>query len=245
MNLRDTIAACLLVALTGCQNTRQATPKTEQMEVAAKILPAGRSHLANKNKTEDTFSILPFDADQLVDMPVQGRVVSGLRWKDIEGENVLVFSERLSEMPPSEDLDIPGEPARNHALFAAHYLKPRDGSETVLKRLVRDASGPCQFDVVASFVSASFAVSDLDADGVGEATFAYEVACRSDVSPSTMKLLLLEAGEKYILRGTRAISLGGGKFQGGDFTPGARLRQGHSLFLGHTSAMWKKISKAP
>jgi hypothetical protein len=32
-------------------------------------------------------------------------------------------------------------------------------------------------------------------------TFAYTLACRSDVSPVTFKLLMLENGRKYIVRG--------------------------------------------
>ena len=46
-------------------------------------------------------------------------------------------------------------------------------------------------------------------NNVREITFAYRKACRSDVSSSTMKLLTLENGEKYIIRGTTKICLPG------------------------------------
>jgi hypothetical protein len=53
-------------------------------------------------------------------------------------------------------------------------------------------------------------VTDLDHDGVGEVTFAYLLNCAGDVSPARLKLLVLEDGAKYIIRGSSYARPGDG-----------------------------------
>lgn len=70
---------------------------------------------------------------------------------------------------------------------------------------MRDGVEDCEFEVTGEFLPASLAVRDEDGDAIGEVTFAYRLACRSDVAAADQKLLLLEDGERYVLRG-RATS---------------------------------------
>lgn len=84
-------------------------------------------------------------------------------------------------------------------------------------RLVSDGVTGCEFDVVAQFLPGSVSITDEDADGVDELTFAYDVACTSDVSPNTRKLIVLEGKDKHILRGTSQVDPGDGPV-GGEFT---------------------------
>lgn len=83
-------------------------------------------------------------------------------------------------------------------------------------RMINDGVTGCEFDVVAQFVDGSVSVTDEDADGVNELTFAYDVACTSDVSPNTRKLLVLEGKDKHALRGNSQVDPGGGPV-GGDY----------------------------
>ena len=59
----------------------------------------------------------------------------------------------------------------------------------------------CPFDITCNFLSGSSAITDLDNDGIAEAKVQYTVACRSDVSPATMKLKMYENGIMYALWG--------------------------------------------
>jgi|JI10StandDraft_1071094.scaffolds.fasta_scaffold77534_2 hypothetical protein len=84
-------------------------------------------------------------------------------------------------------------------------------------RMINDGVTGCEFDVVARFVDGSVSVTDEDADGVNELTFAYDVTCTSDVSPAVRKLLVLEGKDKHALRGTSRVDAGGGDVVGGDY----------------------------
>ena len=84
-------------------------------------------------------------------------------------------------------------------------------------RLVQDAVAPCEFDVTADFVPGSVTVTDEDGDELAELAFAYDLACRSDVSPATRKLLVLENKAKHALRGTNRVQVGEREFAGGEF----------------------------
>jgi hypothetical protein len=71
--------------------------------------------------------------------------------------------------------------------------------------MMTDGIKTCPFDITAAFIKDAVTVTDLDKDGIPEIKIQYATACRSDVSPADMKLLLYENGEKYALRGIRWI----------------------------------------
>ena len=80
------------------------------------------------------------------------------------------------------------------------------------------------------FGKTTTAISDLDNDNIGEITFAYRIMCSSDMSPWTLKLLTLENGDKYILRGTTKIQ-SPDEIYGGDLTVDDSFKNGPKEFL--------------
>lgn len=86
------------------------------------------------------------------------------------------------------------------SVLAEHVAYGPDGQRRLLRE-VRDSVPECEYDLTAEFLPGSLDVRDDDEDGVGEVVFVYRLACRSDVSAAEQKLLLLEGGEKHILRG--------------------------------------------
>ena len=88
-------------------------------------------------------------------------------------------------------------------------------------RLVQDGVTDCELDVIVNFVDGSVSITDEDADGVDELTFAYDLACTGDISPHVRKLLVLEGKDKHALRGTSRIDLGatseGGEYKADGF----------------------------
>jgi len=54
-------------------------------------------------------------------------------------------------------------------------------------------------------------ITDLDNDGITETTIAYKLTCRSDVSPSNMKLIMHENDTKMALRGTMILEMDKGR----------------------------------
>jgi len=132
-----------------------------------------------------------------------GTFTSGLRWTDKNGDNYVIFS-NVTKQTDDEVNSV--------YLYATHYVV-NDGKAKNL-RVMKDLSEKCDADNVTEFRPNSFSVTDLDNDDVGEVTFAYTVGCVSDVSPLTLKLLVLEGGEKYIIRGETLVELDGEKVGG-------------------------------
>lgn len=117
--------------------------------------------------------------------------VAGVYFTDANGENTVVLRETQIV------IDVATE---SGSVLADHVV--RDGAGLRVLREVRDGVQECPWDLTAEFVPNSLAVTDYDRDGIGEVLFVYQLACRSDVSPREQKLLLLENGDKYILRGS-------------------------------------------
>lgn len=125
-----------------------------------------------------------------------GRVEAARQWTDRTGENLLLLT-RTPEVPTP---DGSNDDARDRELHAYHYV--RQGAGWRLLWQTRDFVRDCPWDVVLSFVPGSLQVSDADRDGVAETAFVYRLACRSDVSPGDVKLIMHQGATKYAIRGT-------------------------------------------
>ena len=116
----------------------------------------------------------------------------------------------------------------DHRLFVQLYSGK--GHKQKQLRIVRDGVTGCSWEATADLVPGSISVTDVDNDGTSELTFAYDLACRTDMSPADRKLLVLEGTAKHALRGTQRVDLGPGHVYGGDYEADAfkgapRLKQ--------------------
>ncbi len=133
-------------------------------------------------------------------------------WSDELGVNYLfrTLSEPVIDM--AELPDFFDKTSQN--LYIYHYRKAPDGKMGLVRELT-DFEKDCEFDISAEHLE-EVELTDLDQDYIGEVTFGYRLACRSDVSPSQQKVVLLEDGDKFILRGTTEVYGEGGDFVEGD-----------------------------
>lgn len=172
--------------------------------------------------------------DQLPD----GAVVRGatleraLTYRDKRGTHYVVMSAT----------DTPGKGDRvgpSRAIFVDDWLVAGTAKPRSLLP-IRDFVTDCQMGGVnAHFHDAATSITDLDQDGTAELTIAYELSCRSDVSPATYKLLLTTNGAKYILRGqTRVDGASAGLLDGGAFTPDPAAARWPAAFLAHAKSVW-------
>lgn len=133
----------------------------------------------------------------------RGKPVGVWAWKDSLGENILLLSQLTNYTTVSRET---GEEAGNADLFGYHYIRRDTGWRLVWK--IADGVKDCPVDVAAAFFTAATTVTDIDKDGVCETTVLYKVACRGDVSPSAMKLIMHEGETKYALRGRMWVAVG-------------------------------------
>ncbi|RFZ82290.1 hypothetical protein DYU05_16890 [Mucilaginibacter terrenus] len=68
----------------------------------------------------------------------------------------------------------------------------------------------------------------------------YKTACRGDVSPSDMKIIMYEGGKKYAVRGTNKIKVGEKIYEGGAYTTDEAFKTGPLVFAKYAATLWKK-----
>lgn len=186
----------LFILLTACffsckNKTNSTTPTSDS------AAGAGGNHTATINQPQ-VLSKTELPAS----IKFKGVFHEGFSWSDKLGENILFTSlvpVYTSDAKRSDD----GEAERSAELYAFHFIK-KDTAWKLLWKLT-DAEKDCLFDVTCSFLDQSTTITDLDHNGIAETKIQYKLACRSDVSPAYMKLVMHEDSTKYILRGSMWI----------------------------------------
>lgn len=159
----------------------------------------------------------------------EGKVFDVNSWSDANGLNYFIRSISEFEEENLED----GAVLVSQNLYAYHYIQK--GNTFELKREVTDFVKDCEFDVIVSHVPTAIELKDINKDNIGEISFVYRLACTSDVSSSNQKLVMLENGEKYILRGYTEVY-----GEGGDFEIGEEFNNAPEGFLEQAKKMWEE-----
>lgn len=143
-----------------------------------------------------------FGSEVALPKSAKGTLVEGQSFTDSAGENFVFLTSK-------------GTTART--LMAVQVIRDAAGADKVVRE-IRDFSD-C---VVAgstsatSFVADTLRVTDLNADGVNEVSFVYQVGCDYDGDvQATTKAVLLQGGTKYIRR--LAAPVGGDNYGDGGF----------------------------
>ena len=143
-----------------------------------------------------------------VKLPKGFSKVAGLSWSDAAGDHYALFTSKTTEVK-----------SKHSIYLQVDVYDGAAGKPLKLTRSVKDLSEKCEFDNTTKFVDASAMLSDFDGDSIKELVFAYTTGCRSDVSPDTMKLLMLEGKDKHILRGQTRERVSDTDYVGGTFKP--------------------------
>lgn len=134
----------------------------------------------------------------------KGKFQQAWKWNDKLGENILL----LSLVPAAQDKTKSGddEETWSSELFAFHFVKKDSGYRKIW--MIADGEKACPFDITNEFLKDATMITDLDNNGIAETTVQYKLACRSDVSPSYMKLVMHEDSVKFALRGAQWVKTG-------------------------------------
>lgn len=197
-----TVLATLLI---GCNSSADKMKKED--------LPVD-SNTITQPATLEVFSIQPvkLTKEQLpADVKFKGALQEAWQWKDKLGENILITSSFGPFKDKAKD-PVFEEEGETQELHVFHFIRNDIGWKT--RWVMSDAEKVCPFDLTATFLKNSTLITDLDKNGIAETTIQYKFACRSDVSPAYMKLIMHEDTAKYSLRGATWVFDGGnGKFE--------------------------------
>lgn len=190
--------------------------------------------ISNSN-TEENINTVPltlttFNEDAAKKLNYKGELVYGRSWTDTNGENMIIFSEKTNYI---EEKDGPGY--SDVELHAYHYAKSTGDYKLI--REVKDFERKCMFDNRARFVEESVDISDINKDGYAEITFVYRLGCSSELSPDGLKLMMLENGDKYAIRGETEVEFNG--MLGGETNVDASFNTAPDGFLAHAKKIWK------
>ncbi len=141
-------------------------------------------------------------ADIPSSIKIKGKIQEAWQWTDSLGDNILVTA-YVAPYNEKNKKDY-GDDARTAELHAVHYAQKH--GKYVPVSLLDDAEKGCPFDITCDFIPGSTTITDLDKDGIAETKLQYSMACRSDVSPAVMKLVMYENGIKHTLQGNRWLA---------------------------------------
>jgi hypothetical protein len=142
----------------------------------------------------------------------KGKLVAGVRWLDNFGENIIILS-KFGPFPSKKGSSMPDEEGMDAEVHGYHYLKTK-GKFALLWQTFDFVRG-CPFDLDLNFLPTSLIITDLDKNGIAESTYLYKLACRSDVSPAVLKLIMHEGPKKYAIRGETVVTVGPNEKMGG------------------------------
>jgi hypothetical protein len=148
--------------------------------------------------TINDFVMKEYSPDMAAQTDYKGEVQKGKAWQDANGKNFVIFTEQYSE----KDMDS-GAPKKTRYLYAYHFADKGDGYKEL--RMIQDWEKECDLINNAEFRFHTLSITDLDKDNKAEITFIYRLGCIMDASSVPMKLMMLEDGDKYAIRGTTSL----------------------------------------
>jgi hypothetical protein len=199
--MRLIFLTCFAVILFSCNSSSKKETK-EVMDDTARMdqLPV---QLPKPEPVKGTAADIP------AAIKLKGKVKEVWKWTDRTGENILI----TTVVAPYNDPDNlkSDELPSTSELYAFQYVKKDSGYQQVW--MLADAEKKCEYDISCEFLKDAVSITDLDEDGIAETTVQYKLACRSDVSPALMKLVMHEGQTKYALRGMMWYGGPGEKFE--------------------------------
>ena len=183
------LAACFV----GCNSSSSKKDPKQAMDDTARMnnLPANSTPVVPIDAVKITAAQLP------ASIKFKGKLNEAWQWNDKLGENILITS--VVEPYDDKEKNEYGEEGKSAGLQASQYVK----KEGIYKLLwnIDDGKKSCPFDITCEFIKGSTSITDLDKDGIAETIVQYRLACRSDVSPAEMKLVIHEEAATYSLQG--------------------------------------------
>lgn len=143
----------------------------------------------------------------------KGHIIDAVKYTDKTGDHIVITTETGETPAKKSDTDD----GRDAALYAYHYdITGTD--QPKLNWQAYDFISDCPVDIKANYVPGTFAVTDVDNNGIAEIWLVYRTVCHGDVSPSDMKIIMHESDKKYAVRGTSKVKLSEKEYIGGTYT---------------------------
>jgi hypothetical protein len=122
-------------------------------------------------------------------------------------------------------------------IWVEHYVE-NDKKEPEILREITDFERDCPVDNQLEIIKDSFTIEDSDKNGYAEIIFLYKTGCKGDVSPSGLKLMVIENGNKAAIRGKMIIK----EFKTPrEMTPDAAFKKLPKVIQDKANALWAQF----
>lgn len=163
----------------------------------------------------------------------EGHVIDAVKWTDSLGLNYVITSETGKIPSRVKDSDN-----RDAYLYAYHYVVKNDSAKLTWR--IYDFSDDCPVDLNVYFINNTFAVTDLDKNGLAEVWVMYKNGCHGDISPQPTKIIMYEGNKKYALRGESKVKISEKDYYGGTYKLDENFTIGNPLFRKYAENLWNK-----
>lgn len=141
---------------------------------------------------EPKFAVKKFHLNVIpADLKTLPQPLGGLLFEDSTGEQLVVLSQDEG----------------TSAIRLQHVALADGKVNKVLHE--HEVADDCEYDFSAQFELGALGVTDLDGDDLAEVTLMFKHACRSDISPATAELWMLEGDARATLTGSEILKLPG------------------------------------
>jgi len=136
---------------------------------------------------------------------VNGKLIVAKSWEDKIGENLLVVSYTGPTKEKEYKFEFSGA-ERYAELHSILYIKQNKKYNVLWETC--DSIRHCPFDLWIGLLPESTTVTDLDSDSIAEVTLISKKTCRSDISPSNLKIQMHEKDSLMELTGRMELQSG-------------------------------------
>ncbi|MCU0372528.1 MAG: hypothetical protein MUE56_04725 [Ignavibacteria bacterium] len=219
------------------ENRDSENRKTEEQKSAAEDIS---KDIETDKVRIQSLEMLSFDKSDLPSgIKYSGNIVTGKRWNDKNGENILILTKTNIKKKRVKNSDF-DDYILECELFGYHYVSI-GGSYSLLWK-INDFVNDCPLDLTLEFIPGSLTITDINDNGIAESTFLYKMACRGDVSPCDLKLMMHENDSKYALRGTTHLKIDVIN-EGGSYKVDKSFDTAPDGFLDYAKEQWKKFKE--
>jgi len=216
-----------------CSN-KKATPSKDSSEkkVTAKKPLDDRKEV---QRHADPETIDPYLEEIKTLLNFKEPIQESLEWKDSVGRHIVIMSQKDIYWT---DSDYNTHDLQNAEVNCYHYLQKNAEEKFTQVWKIQDYVKDCEVDAIAKFKKNVLQKTDLNENGIAEVWVMYSTACKGDVSPSILKLIMYEGNQKYKMTGETRVDIGS-EYMGGNISSEGKFTE-RPIFLEFAKTLWKK-----
>lgn len=226
--------APLLLVLAGCSASSSSGDEaaSTRQPGAASVTPPGDAAAAGIKALADR------PVSEIAAL-VHGTTLKQIVFEDKDGQGLLLLSRTEVNADAGAD-----EPSTSQIVLRAELFGLASQQATWISRWHVDEPTECEgLDFDAGYFLDQATVTDLDANGQAELTFASHSFCGGGVDPQQLHIEVRQGNEHYVVKGESLVEIEGDAPFGGERQDSASVARAPSPIQDHLDKVWEAIKR--